>query len=111
MPSSPAWRRYLRFWGPDVDADVDDELRFHLERRVADYQARGLSPADAERAAAERFGDAGEIGQLLRSHDQQREQRREGTDCLRALRRQLPIAVRSRRPTPRLSLMGVLTPA
>jgi len=25
------WRRYLRFWGQDVRADVDEELRHHLE--------------------------------------------------------------------------------
>ena len=31
MPDTPRWRRYLRFWGPDIDADIDDELRFHLE--------------------------------------------------------------------------------
>ena len=36
----PAWRRYLRFWGPDVDADVDDELRFHIEACAADLAAR-----------------------------------------------------------------------
>ena len=32
----PAWRRYLRFWRSDATADVDEELRFHLESRVAE---------------------------------------------------------------------------
>jgi len=27
------WRRYLRFWHPSVDGDLDDELRFHFEER------------------------------------------------------------------------------
>ena len=27
-PRPPAWRRYLRFWGPDVDADAKDERDF-----------------------------------------------------------------------------------
>ena len=31
MNQQPVWRRYLRLLGPDVRADVDDELRFHLE--------------------------------------------------------------------------------
>jgi hypothetical protein len=26
-------RRYLRFWGPRAESDVDDELAFHIEMR------------------------------------------------------------------------------
>src|SRR5215212_1613011 len=51
LRAEPAWRRYLRFWGPNVEADVDDELAFHLEMRQRDYEARGLPPAEARRAA------------------------------------------------------------
>jgi predicted permease len=54
---TPAWRRYLRFWGSNVQSDVDEELRFHLEMRVAEYTARGMPPADARRVAERRFGD------------------------------------------------------
>lgn len=51
------WRRYLRFWGPDVRRDVDDELALHIEMLVEENIAAGMS-ADAARAAAERrFGD------------------------------------------------------
>jgi hypothetical protein len=28
------WRRYIRFWGPDVDGDIADELRYHLDLRT-----------------------------------------------------------------------------
>jgi len=56
--TTPAWRRYVRFWGTSVDEDVDDELAFHLEMRASDYRARGLSEAEARAAAARRFGDA-----------------------------------------------------
>ncbi len=51
------WRRYLRFFGPRADADVDDELRFHFEMRVRDYVARGMSEADARAAVMRRLGD------------------------------------------------------
>jgi predicted permease len=54
---TPAWRRYLRFWGSNVQSDVDEELRFHLDMRVAEYTARGMSPAEARRLAERRFGD------------------------------------------------------
>jgi putative ABC transport system permease protein len=52
----PAWRRYLRFWGSDIPNDVDDELRFHIEMRVNEYIAQGMTPDDARRLAAKRFG-------------------------------------------------------
>ena len=55
--ATPAWRRYLRFWRPDPAADVDDELRTHLELRTAELRAQGLSPSDAERRALAEFGD------------------------------------------------------
>ena len=35
----PLWRRYLRFWRNDVDAHVDDEIRFHLDMRRLDFEA------------------------------------------------------------------------
>lgn len=53
----PAWRRYVRFWGPRVDADVDDELAFHLEMRVRDFISRGMSERDARAAASNRLGN------------------------------------------------------
>jgi putative ABC transport system permease protein len=51
------WRRYLRFWGPRAAADVEDELRFHIEMRVRDYMAMGMAEADARAATARRLGD------------------------------------------------------
>jgi putative ABC transport system permease protein len=50
-------RRYLRFWRPSAEADVDDELAFHIDMRARDYIARGMSELDARRAAAQRLGD------------------------------------------------------
>ena len=41
--------------GP-VERDLDDELRFHLENQIDQYIARGLTPADARRAALRAFG-------------------------------------------------------
>jgi predicted permease len=55
--TTPAWRRYLRFWGTNVAEDLDDELGFHLEMRARDYRSRGLTDDEADRAAAKRFGD------------------------------------------------------
>ena len=53
----PHWWRYLRFWGPNLAEDVDDELSFHLEMLVEENLARGMSPDAARRQALERFGN------------------------------------------------------
>jgi len=56
MTKTPAWRRYLTFWRSNIAEDVDDELRFHIEMRVDEFIAQGMSPADARRLAEQRFG-------------------------------------------------------
>ena len=57
MAQVPMWRRYLRFWGPDLRADVDTELQDHLEMLTEQYVAEGMPPADARAQARRRFGD------------------------------------------------------
>ena len=44
------------FTGRRLDADLDDEVRFHLEMTARDYERRGLSAEDARRAARQHFG-------------------------------------------------------
>jgi hypothetical protein len=105
----PIWRRHLRFWGPDVDADVDDELRFHLEMRQRDYETRGLSPAEASRAARERFGDPARVQQVLRSHDRGRERRRHRRERMHDFVQDVRFGLRSFRRAPGFTLVAVLT--
>jgi hypothetical protein len=54
---TPKWRRYLRFWRPDVRADVDDELAFHMQERVDDLVATGMDVNTARQEAVRLFGD------------------------------------------------------
>jgi predicted permease len=61
MPPLPAWRRYLRFWGQNVEADVDDELAFHLEMRAREKVKQGIPPSEAQRLARQRFGDIARV--------------------------------------------------
>ena len=61
MNDTPRWRRYLRFFGQNIEADVQDEVRFHMEMRIRDYESLGMTRAEAERAAAERFGDRSNV--------------------------------------------------
>jgi len=105
----PTWRRYLRFWGPNVDADVDDELRFHLEMRARDYAARGLTSDDALRAAAERFGDLHGIGGALRAHDRRRERGRQRKEYMSDLTNDLRYGMRAFTRAPAFTTVALLT--
>ena len=51
------WRRYLRFFGHRGVADLDEELAFHVDMRIQDYLAQGMSEAEARAAAHQRLGD------------------------------------------------------
>jgi putative ABC transport system permease protein len=105
----PAWRRYLRFWGSNIDADIDDELRFHLDMRVRDYEARGLLTDDARRAAAERFGDIHDIGAALRHHDRRRERGRQRQEYMSDLTNDLRYGIRAFRRAPAFTTVALLT--
>lgn len=54
-------RRYLRFFGARPEADVEDEIAFHLEMRERDLIARGMEPAQARAEARRRFGDRARV--------------------------------------------------
>jgi len=88
LSSSPwqrGWRRLTRIWGPDTIANVDEELRFHFEQKVAEFEALGLSDAQARARAEEEFGDVQTVRESLTDIDgrlakrQQRAEWWEGT--------------------------------
>jgi predicted permease len=109
MPANPRWRRYLRLFGPDVGADVSDEMRFHIDARISELMESGVSRAEAEREAVRHFGDVGEVSALCR---------RIGEDGLRTRSRGRRIeewwydtrhAVRSLRRAPWFAVAAVAT--
>ena len=91
------------------EVEVDDELAFHLEQRIRDYVARGMTPEAARAAAMARFGDVSgvrdECAQLL-DEDRRAERRR---DFLDDLRQDLTFGVRAWLRAPLFALLAVLT--
>jgi hypothetical protein len=73
MSGTPLWRRYLRFWGPDPGSDVDDEFTFHVETRIDELVAQGVSPKDARNEALRGFGNIQAVKQICRTLAEERE--------------------------------------
>ncbi len=90
MKPDPLSRRYARLAGPDPAADIRDELRFHLEAKMDDLLARGLSPEAARQEAERQFGDLRALQQIGESIGEKMKRRKRlkdyGTDSLQDLR-------------------------
>jgi len=90
-------------------AEVDSELQFHLEQRIQENIARGMSPDAARRAAIERFGDVDDVRDAcmrLLAEDRRAEARR---DWLDDLRQDVRFALRSSLRAPLFSALAVAT--
>jgi predicted permease len=110
MMDTPRWRRYLRFWRPDVDGDVEDELRFHFESRIAELRARGVPADDAKRQVLAEFGDESATRERLLEIGRRREARRTRMEWWDATRSDLRYALRGFRTSPLLTatIVGTL---
>jgi predicted permease len=109
--STPLWRRYLRFWGPDPAADVDEEFAFHLEMRIDELRAQGLSPKDARDEALRGFGNIHAIKTICRTLAEERESAMRRTQWWADWRYDLRFAIRQLRVSPVLTGVLVTTVA
>jgi putative ABC transport system permease protein len=91
---TPFWRRYMRLWGGDARADIEDELTFHIESRVRELRARGLSESEARRQASVAFGDIARVREELRNMSDRRARAAKRTQWLRDLRLDLKLGYR-----------------
>ncbi|MGH7477311.1 MAG: FtsX-like permease family protein [Longimicrobiales bacterium] len=61
MPSQWFIRLRALFRREEIEADFEEELRYHVDREIERNLARGLSPEEARRAARRGFGDPGAV--------------------------------------------------
>jgi putative ABC transport system permease protein len=106
---SPTWRRYLRFLRPDVDADVDDELRFHFDARMAELARQGMTKDAARAKALEEFGDVEQTRAGLRDIDRRMEKAQRRGEWWGSLAQDVRYAARSLVQAPGFSLAAILT--
>jgi predicted permease len=109
MTHTPAWRRYVRFWRANIAEDVEDELRFHTEMRVAEYVARGMSEAEARRAVTQRLGDVDTAREECIALSEVRERNARQAGFFDALRSDVHFAFRSLARSPGWTAVALLT--
>jgi predicted permease len=88
---------------------VDDEIRFHVERRIADLVALGFSPDEARREALSRFGDMARVREECRRIEASRVRRMSRLHFLGDLRHDVRFAARTLLRQPLFTIAAVLT--
>jgi predicted permease len=93
-----------------VDREVDEEIRFHIDARVADLIAHGVSPSEAKTRAMREYGDLSASRRELAQVDRRRVRRERWTAALDGFSRDVIYTTRTlaRRPGFTLSLVSVL---
>ena len=101
------WRRYLRFWGSDVRADVDEELEYHLQELTERLVEEGRTPAEARVEAGRRFGDYARIKAACVDIGQRWERQRRWRQLLADLGADIRYGTRRLRVRPILAVVAV----
>jgi len=84
-----------------MEDEIEDELRYHIEREAEKYRRAGVSPEEALRRARLTLGGSEQVKQRVRES--------RGTRLLDDLLQDLRYALRSFRQTPAITLMIVLS--
>lgn len=92
-----------------VQRDVDEEMRFHLDQRVADLVAHGMSSADARKTALREYGDVSAARAELASMDRRRVTKWAASEWIATVGQDLRFAARSLRKRPGFAATVLLT--
>jgi putative ABC transport system permease protein len=107
----PGLRRFLRIdrGTATVERDLDEELRFHFDMTVEELVKRGMTPDQARREAARRFGDVDRHREKLREIDRDRAKQRRRVEVWNTVAQDVRYAVRGLRLNPGLTAVVALT--
>jgi putative ABC transport system permease protein len=106
---TPMWRRYLTFWGRDIDRDLRDEVEFHIEARTRELVDAGWPPDAAAAEARRQFGNRDAIVSECHQIDIRLEKKNRMTRHLSDLQGDIQFAVRQFFSQPLYSAVAVIT--
>jgi putative ABC transport system permease protein len=89
--------------------ELDDEIRFHVEERVARLTANGMAVDEAYAEALRRFGDMDDLRRYCTTMETTHMRRMRLTERLESLRQDLRFAARQVRKSPAFSGIAALT--
>lgn len=109
-PRFSGLRRLLRLPSVrSVERDVDDELAFHFESRIADLVRSGMAPNDARRTAEQEYGDLTASRAELAMVDRRIRSRERRVDIVDIVRQDFAYAARSLRRQPGFAATVAIT--
>jgi predicted permease len=110
MPRLHGFRRVLRLSRQHIDlAAIDDELRFHVDCRVDELTAGGMSEADARAVALREFGDWGRHRGDVVAIDRQFSRELRMRELVESIGSDVRHAVRGLRHNPGFAAVAVIT--
>ena len=80
----------------NLEQDLDDEIRAHLDMQIDDYRRQGMSAAEARYAALRKFGGVDQVKETYRD--------RRGLPALETVVRDLAYGLRMLRRSPGTTL-------
>ena len=112
MSRIPGLRRVFQFPRRPArvrDAEVDEELAFHLDLRAAELAAeRGLDAGTARAEALRQFGDVDDARRYIRALDARTDAAARRRETMNAFLQDLRFAVRGLRRAPGFAVVAVL---
>lgn len=100
------WRRLGR---DSAAAEVEREIRFHLEMRAREFEEAGYSEEDARAAALRSFGDVSAIAEVCREERRRRARERGRRHMWQSIASDVKVSARTLRRNPAFAAAVVLT--